>query len=125
MKGLDIQARCESIAIRVIKMAFQLPVNYPAQAICNQIVRSSSSVGANYRAACRSKSRKDFINKLKIVEEELDETIYWLQLIVNVGLVPKEKMKLLTDESNELLAIIVSSILTARRNERAGRDKQS
>ncbi len=121
VKGENIQERCNLIAVRVIKMVFQLPINYPSQVICNQIVRSASSVGANYRAACRSQSRKDFIHKLKMVEEELDETIYWLQLIVTVGLQPLERVKPLTDEANELLAIIVSSIVTARKNERAGK----
>jgi four helix bundle protein len=121
MKGEDIKIRCESIAVRVIKMVIQLPDNYPSHAICQQIVRAASSVGANYRAACRSKSRRDFINKLKIVEEELDETIYWLQLIGTTGLLSIERLKSLIDEANELLSIIVVSIVTAKKNERAKR----
>lgn len=119
MKGEDIKNRCESIAERVIKLVYHLPENYPSHVICQQIIRAGSSVGANYRAACRSKSRKDFINKLKIVEEELDETIYWLELIGKTGQLPMERMKSLIDECNELLSIIVVSIVTARRNEKA------
>ena len=92
--------------------------------ICHQIVRAASSVGANYRSACRSKSRRDFINKLKIVEEELDETIYWLQLIGATGLQPIGRLKPLIDEANELLAIIVVSIITAKKNERAKSGRQ-
>ena len=118
MKGEDIKKRCESIAARVIRMVNYLPKNYPSVAIGQQIVRAGSSVGANYRAACRPKSRKDFINKLKIVEEELDETIYWLELIAKTNLLPKEKMTFLINESNEVLSIIVASITTARRNEK-------
>ena len=124
MKGEDIQVRCESIAVRIIKMTIQLPLNNSAQAICNQIVRSASSVGANYRAACRAKSRRDFINKMKIVEEELDETIYWFHLIGATGLISKGRLKLLIDEANELLAIIVTSIVTARKNESAKKGNQ-
>ena len=125
MKGEDIKIRCESIAVRVIKLVYHLPDNYPSHAICQQIVRAASSVGANYRAACRSKSRKDFINKLKIVEEELDETIYWLQLIGTTELLKKDRLKSLIDEANELLSIIVVSIVTARKNERAKNKKQT
>jgi four helix bundle protein len=117
MKGEDIQVRCENFAVRVIRMGYQLPENYPSQAICHQIVRSASSAGANYRSACRSKSRKDFINKLKMVEEELDETIYWLQLIGSAGMQAKERLKPLKEEASEILAIIVASIVTARKNE--------
>jgi four helix bundle protein len=75
------------------------------------------SVGANYRAACRSKSRKDFVNKLKIVEEELDETNYWLEQIGKCRYLPAEKVSPLIIEGNELLAIIVKSIKTAKENE--------
>jgi four helix bundle protein len=117
MTANEIQSRCLGLAVRIINMAKHMPQDHLTFAICNQVVRSSTSVGANYRSACRSKSRRDFINKLKIVEEELDETMYWLQLIGSAEILPAERLKSLMDEGNELLSIIVQSILTARRNE--------
>ena len=80
----------------------------------NQLIRCSSSVGANYRAACRAKSAKDFLNKLKIVEEELDETMYFIELIVEIKSESKNVWKKAYDESEELLKIIVKSIGTVR-----------
>ena len=80
----------------------------------NQLIRCSSSVGANYRAACRAKSRRDFLNKLKIVEEELDETMYFIELIVEIKPESNNVWKKVYDESEELLKIIVKSIGTVR-----------
>ena len=97
-------------------MADHLPKNETGQVLTNQILRSASSVGANYRAACRSKSKKDFINKLKIVEEEMDETLYWLTLIEECELIRTEKLVQLKLEGSELLAIFVSSLKTAKEN---------
>ncbi len=97
-------------------MADHLPKTEAGQVLANQILRSASSVGANYRAACRSKSKKDFINKLKIVEEEMDETLYWLTLIEECDLIRTEKLTQLKLEGSELLAIFVSSIRTAKEN---------
>ncbi len=79
-----------------------------------QLLRSGSSVGANYRAACRAKSSSDFIHKLKIVEEECDETIYWMELLVAAGCLPQRRLESLLREADELLAIVVSSIKTVR-----------
>ncbi len=118
MKGENIQGRTAALANRILNLSKALPRDYNSQVLSRQIVRSSTSVGANYRAACRSKSRRDFINKLKIVEEELDETIYWLERIRDSGIFEKERMRPLLDECDQLLAIIVKSIVTARRNER-------
>ena len=103
-------------AIKVLNLASSIPKNYSSQVLSHQIVRSATSAGASYRAACRSKSRKDFINKLKIVEEELDETSYWLEVIAEINLFPRERISPLIDESNELLSIIVKSIQTAKVN---------
>ena len=80
------------------------------------LIRCSSSIGANYRAACRAKSGNDFINKLKIVEEETDETIYFLELVKEIYDKDTDDIEILIKEANELLAIIVSSIITARKN---------
>ncbi|WP_316736773.1 four helix bundle protein [Pedobacter aquatilis] len=84
----------------------------------NQLVRCSSSVGANYRAACRAKSTADFLNKLKIVEEELDESMFFLELLEEFNPEIKETIKENWKEANELLSIIVASIITIRRNEK-------
>jgi four helix bundle protein len=87
-----------------------------ANAIANQIIRSSTSIGANYRAACIAKSRADFINKLKIVEEEADETIYWLDLIEKTKLLYSEKIEEIRLKIKLILSIIVKAIKTSREN---------
>lgn len=79
-----------------------------------QLIRSSSSVGANYRAACRAKSTKDFINKLKIVEEELDESLFFIEIITEISGKEGDKWKLTYEEGNSLLSIIVKSIVTTK-----------
>jgi four helix bundle protein len=116
MKGENIKDRTMRFAIRVLNMTSAIPKDYSSQVLSRQIVRSATSAGANYRAACRSKSRRDFVNKLKIVEEELDETIYWLDVIEESKIFPPEKITPLITENNELLSIIVKSIQTARKN---------
>jgi four helix bundle protein len=118
MKGENIQQRCKSITVQIIKMAPLLPMDYSSQVLGRQIIRSSASVGANYRSACGSKSRKDFVNKMKTVEEELDETIYWLEVIGESGFFSVEQLKGLSDECNQLLSIVVMRIKTARENEK-------
>lgn len=112
----DLIKRTMNFAIRIVKMTDHLPKNEMAGTLANQILRSATSVGANYRAACRSKSKKDFINKLKIVEEEMDETIYWISLIGECELIKPEKLSQLKVEANELLAIFVASLKTAKEN---------
>ena len=109
-----IKKRTKQIGLEVIKLIDELPNKPSAWAIAKQIVRSSTSVGANYRAACRAKSIPDFINKLKIVEEETDETHYWLEIWEESGLVASERIELLKKEVNEILSIVVSSIKTMR-----------
>jgi len=115
MTSTDLKLRFKNFSLRIIKLADSLPLDKPSgKAIANQIVRSGTSPGTNYRCACLGKSDKDFLNKLKIVEEELDETLYWLELIVESELVKKEKLIDLINENKELLSIIVSSIKTTR-----------
>lgn len=108
---------------RILKFAigvYQFTQSFPKQPVYwvveRQILKSSSSSGANYRAACRGKSSPDFINKLKIVEEELDETLYWLEYLNNIDQKWISDTKDLYKEGDELLRIIVSSIKTSRRN---------
>lgn len=113
MKEL-IKQRTKTFAIRVIRLVDSLPQTVSAQVIAKQIVRSSTAVAANYRASCRARSQAEFIAKLGIVEEEADESLFWLELLVESGIVKKEKLELLMTEANELTSIIVSSIKTAK-----------
>lgn len=92
----------------------KFPVSREYNAYCNQLIRCSSSVGANYRAACRAKSDADFINKLKIVEEEADESMCFLELLLEISDSQHQEMKRLHAEGNELLSIVVASIRTMR-----------
>ena len=82
MNSTEFQDKTKRLGLHVIRFVEILPQNYTSRVIVNQILRCALSVGANYRAVCRAKSDKDFINKMKIVEEECDETIYWLEIIV-------------------------------------------
>ncbi|QQX76135.1 four helix bundle protein [Aequorivita iocasae] len=93
----------------------KIPKSREFDSIVRQLIRSSSSVGANYRAANRAKSDRDFINKLKIVEEEADESMFWLEILLEINSNNTETIKKLIDESDELVAITVASIKTARK----------
>jgi four helix bundle protein len=84
--------------------------------IGKQLLRAGTSVGANYRSACRAKSQADFIAKMGIVEEETDETIYWMELLIASGLIDKRDITNFLDEANQLFSMTVSSIKTAKRN---------
>lgn len=108
------QKRTKQMAIRVIHMSNALPHTMAADVVGRQIVRSASSVGSNYRAACRAKSAPDMINKLKTVEEEADETLFWLELLVESGLMPEARLADLMQEADEILAMTVASIKTLR-----------
>ena len=114
MTTTELQKRLKKFALRILKLADKLPNTISGRAIANQIVRSGTSPGANYRAACIGKSGKDFLNKLKMVEEELDETLYWLELIEEGEIIKKELIADLINENQELLKIIVSSIKTMK-----------
>jgi four helix bundle protein len=114
MTSEELSSRLKMFAIRIIKLVDKLPVTPASRAIVNQIVRSGTSPGANYRAALLGKSDKDFLNKLKMVEEELDETAYWLELIMELEMVKPELLQDLYNENKELIRIIVRSILTMK-----------
>lgn len=111
----ELKIRLKEFALRIIKLTENLPNNITCKTLGNQIIRSGTSPGANYRSACLGKSDKDFLNKLKMVEEELDETLYWLELIIESGLIKEELLKDLMNENHELLKIIVSSIKTMKK----------
>jgi len=115
MNAVELKKRLQTFALRIIKLAESLPNTVTGRNLGNQIIRSGTSPGANYRAACLGKSDKDFLNKLKIVEEELDETLYWIELIVQSELIKENLLSDLIVENNELLKIIVSSITTMKK----------
>lgn len=114
MDEQEFKQRTKQLAIRTIRVVESLPQTSTAQVISKQLLRSATSVGANYRAACRAKSTADILHKLAIVEEEADETLYWLELLVEAELIPEVKLKNLMSETNEIIATIVTSIKTIR-----------
>ena len=111
----DLIQRHKAFAIRIVKMVEAMPQTIAANAIARQVIRSGTSPSANYRAACIAKSDKDFVNKLKMVEEELDETLHWLELIVDCQILPEERMKDIVHECSELLGITVASLVTTKK----------
>ena len=116
MNSPEFQDKTKRLGLHVIRFVEILPQNYTSRVIVNQILRCALSVGANYRAVCRAKSDKDFINKMKIVEEECDETVYWLEIIEESGLAKIEVVTPLKREAKEILAMIVASINTMSKN---------
>ncbi len=115
MDEVQFKARTKGLALRVIRLVSALPKNETsAQVIGKQLLRCATSVGANYRAACRGKSTADMISKLSIVLEEADETLYWLELLVESELMPAHRLKNLMAETNEIVAMLVSSLKTLR-----------
>lgn len=115
MDEQELKERFRQYSIRIVRMVDSIPTKrIAALAIAKQVIRSGTSPAANYRAACVAKSKRDFLNKLKMVEEELDETRYWLELMVDTDIFPKEKLDSLIQETIELLNIIVKSIVSTR-----------
>ena len=112
----EMKARTKKFALRVIRLVESLPNTKTANVIGNQLLRSGTSVGANYRAACRAKSTADFISKLSVVEEENDESIYWMELLIESETVKENMLQNLMKEAGEILSIIVSSIKTSKEN---------
>ena len=110
----ELKKRTKRIGIEIILLLDDLPNKPSAWELAKQITRSSISVGANYRAVCRAKSDADFINKLKIVEEEADETIYWLEIFEETGLLSSKRIESLKKETEEILKIVVASLKTVR-----------
>lgn len=113
-KSDDLRSRTKKFSLRVLKLFRSLPKDDDGRIIGRQVLRSAMSVGANYRAVGRSRSRKEFISKMNTVVEEADETVFWFEIIVEGGLVPATKMKALLREGNELLAIFSASLRTAK-----------
>ena len=113
MEKTELKQRTKNLALRVMKLVNALPQTTAGQVIAKQIIRSASSVGANYRAACRGRSKAEFVSKLQTVIEEADETCYWLELITEGSLLSNEKVAPLLDEANQITAIMVTSRKTA------------
>lgn len=111
----DLKTRTKAFALRIIKLYQVLPQSGEAQVIGKQILRSGTSVGAQYREACRAKSPADFINKME-GSQELDETGYWLELLAESNIMPTDKLADLQKEANELTAIFVASVKTTKKN---------
>ena len=114
MNADEFKNRTKAFAMRVIQLVEAFPQNQTAKVIGNQLLRCGTSVGANYRAACRAKSPADFIAKMTIVEEECDESICWMELIVEAGLMDKKRLIELKNEAIEIFSMVVASIKTAR-----------
>jgi four helix bundle protein len=110
----QMKARTKAYANRVVKLCAALPGNWIARVLGGQLLRSGTSVGANCRAVCRAKSNADFINKLRVVEEEGDESQFWMELLVDNNLIKAARLRELMKEWNEILSIIAASAKTAR-----------
>ena len=109
MDEQTLKHRTKQFALRVIKLIRAMPKTIEGRAIANQLVRSGTSVGANYRAACRARSKAEFLAKLGIVEEEADESAFWLEVIIEDGMLKKDRVSPLLREADELVAIMVAS----------------
>ena len=118
MTEQEFKRRTKRFALRVIRLVESLPNSKTASVIGYQLLKTGTSVGANYRAACRGKSTKDVIAKLGIVEEEADESLFWVELVVEAELVPEKRLADLMEEGNEILAMTVASIKTLRKRRR-------
>src|SRR4051794_7148032 len=125
MTETELKRRTKKFALRILDLADALPQTRSGNVIAGQIVRSGTSVAANYRALCRAKSRPDFINKTSIVEEEADESCFWLELLVERGLITARRVQPLLKEANELTAIFVASRKTAVARQRPIENRKS
>src|SRR5438477_4131448 len=119
VRSADLKARTKQFALSVIMLVVALPRTIQGRAVANQIIRSATSVAANYRAACRARSRAEFIAKIGVIEEEADETAFWLELIVDSGLLSEARIRPLLTEAGELVAIMAASRKSAIGNRKS------
>jgi four helix bundle protein len=117
MNEQQLKYRTKTFALRILRLTEALPRSRAGDIFGRQLLRSATSVGANYRAACRARSRAAMIAKLDIVLEEIDESSYWLELISESGMIPTQRLTDLIDESEQLTAIVVASLKTLRRQQ--------
>jgi four helix bundle protein len=115
-RARELQDRTKKFALRIIQAFSRLPKSEEARVLGRQFLRSGTSVAANYRAACRARSAADFISKISVVVEEADETLFWLELVVEAKLMPLNKLEHLIAECGELLRIFSASLATAKAN---------
>ena len=117
MSKAELLARAKTFGLRILNLVDHLPQTMSGRAIGNQLVRCGTSIGANYRAACRSHSRAKFAAKLGIVAEEADETVYWLELLRDAKLIPEGSLSELFKEANQLTAIFTAGRRSSSRNQ--------
>jgi four helix bundle protein len=121
MTERELLEQTKQFALRIFKLVDALPQTIQARAVAVQLIRSGTSVGANYRAACRARSKPEFIAKLGVVEEEADESAFWLELIMETNLLSATKVEPLLSEASEIVAIMASSKKTAAKSQIANR----
>ncbi len=124
MNQEEMKKRTKLFALGIIQLVESLPKERTAEVLGRQLLRSGTSVGSNYRSACRAKSIADFISKMGIVEEEADESLYWMELLIEAGIEVSMKMEALMKEAEELLSITVASIKTARKSQNMRRGER-
>jgi four helix bundle protein len=125
MDAEELKQRTKRFALRVLKLVAALPTTVQGKAVGGQLVRAGTSVASNYRAACRGRSKAEFIAKLGTVEEEADESAFWLELIIEASLLKPELVQPLLDEANELTRIVARSRITARSKNENSREPKS
>jgi four helix bundle protein len=125
MNEREFQRRTKTLALQAIRLTDLLPKTATADVLFRQLLRSATSVGANYRAACRARSSADMINKLRIVEEEADESIYWMELLAESGVIPPACLSELMKQADEIVAMTVASIKTLRGNSQSANPKSA
>ena len=114
-----LKARTKQFAIRIVRVFKSLPRNDEARIIGKQLLRAGTSVAANYRAVCRSRSKAEFISRISVVVEKADETAFWLELLIETSIIPEVRLRDLLTEANELLAIFAASLWTARQKRKS------
>jgi four helix bundle protein len=120
MNATELRNRTKQYALRIMKVVEALPNNVRGRVIADQLMRSGTSVGANYRAVCRARSRKEFIAKMGVVIEEADESAFWMEITMESGLLSEKRLGSLLQEANELVAIMTASRRTASRSKSKG-----
>lgn len=119
-----MKGRTKAVAVMVLKMVGSLKPGVGSRVIAGQVVRSATSVGANYRSAQRARSRKEFLAKLGVVVEEADETLYWIEVAVEAGLLEREQAKKVWREMNEIVKVLVSSVRSVRQTKLTSRPQR-
>ncbi len=119
VEAKDLQARTKKFGLRIITVCQAVPASSASSVIARQLLRSGTSVGANYQAACRARSKPDFISKVGIAIEEADESLYWMEMLVEARIVSEERLAPLMKEAEEIIAILTASAKTAKARQRA------